>query len=119
MDNTVTLVGNCTRDCDLTFGTKGGGIVAFGLAINSRKLVDGNWVDGDPQFFDIKAFGELAEHAAESFGKGDRVIVSGRLNYSTWEKDGEKKSKVEVIADAIGPELRWATAEVTKSEKRQ
>jgi len=117
MDNSVTLVGNCTRDPLLTFGSGGGAIVNLGIAINSRKKVNDEWVDGDPQFFDIKVFGELGEHVAESVAKGDRLIATGKLNYSAWEKDGEKKSKVEMIADAVGPELRWATAQVTKAER--
>ena len=117
-ENTVTLVGNATRDGELSFANSGKAIVAFGMAINSRKQVNGEWVDGDPQFYDVKAFGDVAENVAETVTKGMRVIVHGRLNYSSWEKDGERKSKVEVIADEIGPSLKWATATVAKTEKR-
>ena len=118
-DTSVTLVGNCTRDVDLSFSNNGNAIAALGIAINNRKRdASGEWVDGDPQFFDIKVFGDMAENVASTIEKGTRIIVTGRLNYSTWEnKDGDKRSKVEVIADSIGPELRWATAQVTKVGK--
>ena len=119
-DNIVSLTGNATRDPELTFGNSGTAIAKFGLAINSRKKdASGEWVDGDPQFFDVTAFGELAENVAESIGKGARVLVAGRLNYSSWEtNDGDKRNKVDVIADSVGPDLRWATAVVTRTEKK-
>ena len=72
-------------------------------------------MDGDPQFYDVKVFGSHAENLVESAPRGTRVIVSGRLSFSQWEnKDGDKRSKVEVIADEVGVSLKWATAEVTK-----
>ena len=119
-DNVVSLTGNTTRDPELSFTAGGTAVAAFGLAINSRKKdTDGSWIDGDPQFFDIKAFGELAENIAESISKGTRVVINGRLNYSSWEsKEGDKRSKVEVIADSIGADLRWATAQVTRTERK-
>ena len=119
-ENHVTIVGNTTREPELTFANSGTAITSFGLAINTRKKdAGGTWVDGDPQFYDVKAFGELAENVAESIAKGTRVMVTGRLNFSQWEnQDGDKRSKVEVIADEVGPALRWATATVTRTEKR-
>jgi single-strand DNA-binding protein len=61
----------------------------------------------------------MAENAAESLGRGSRVLVSGRLEQRSWETpDGDRRSKVEVIADEIGPSLRWATAQVTKNERK-
>jgi len=61
----------------------------------------------------------MAENAAESLGRGSRIIVSGRLEQRSWETaDGDKRSKVEVVADEIGPSLRWATAQVTKNERK-
>lgn len=116
-ENHVTLVGNATRDGDLSFSAQGTAITSFGLAINSRKQVNGEWVDGDPQFYEVKSFGEFAENVAETIMKGTRVVVTGRLNYQSWEKDGERRNKIEVIADAIGPDLKWATAVVTRTQK--
>jgi single-strand DNA-binding protein len=61
----------------------------------------------------------MAENASESLARGSRVIVTGRLEQRSWEtQDGDKRSKVEVVADEIGPSLRWATAQVTKNERR-
>ncbi len=118
-ENTVTLCANATRDGELTFANSGTAIASFGVAVNTRKKnAAGDWEDGDPQFYDIKAFGDLAENVAETVTKGMRVIVTGRLNFSSWEKDGERRSKVEVVADEIGCSLKWATATVAKTEKR-
>ena len=121
-DNTVTLIGNTTRDVELSVGgNSGSAIASFGIAIKNRKKdANGEWIDGDAQFYDVKAFGSIAENIAESVTKGTRVIVNGRLNFQQWEdkNDGGKRSKVEVIADSVGVELRWATAQVTKISKQ-
>ena len=69
-------------------------------------------------FFDVVCWREMAENAAESLSKGSRVIVTGRLEQRSWEQEGQKRSKVEVVADEIGPSLRWANAVVTKNERR-
>lgn len=116
-DNHVTIIGGATRDAELTFAQSGMAIASFGLAQNPRKQVNGQWEDGDPEFYDVKAFGDVAEHIAETVTKGMRVIVTGRIKFSSWEKDGERRSKVEVIADEVGPSLKWATAQVTKVTK--
>ena len=61
----------------------------------------------------------MAENASESLARGSRVIVTGRLEQRSWEtQEGERRSKIEVVADEIGPSLRWATAQVTKNERR-
>lgn len=116
-DNTVTLVGNITRDPELRFGAGNGiAVLTLGLAVNNRKKgSSGEWED-EANFFDVTAFGSLAENVAESVAKGTRVIVVGRLDWSQWDdKDGGgKRSKVQIIADAIAPDLRWATANVTR-----
>jgi single-strand DNA-binding protein len=89
----------------------------LGIAVsNRRKQSDGSYEDV-PQFFDVQIFGSLAENVAGSLDKGNRVIVSGKLTYRTWENNGEKRTKVEVTADAVGPDLRWATASVTRTER--
>ena len=117
-DNAVTLTGNVTRDPDLRFLTSGQAVASFGIAVNTRKKDGDQWVEGDPQFYDISAFGTLAENVAESVAKGTRVVISGRMNYRQWEADdGSKRSKVEVVADEVGPSLRWATATVERNEK--
>ncbi len=114
-DNTVTVVGNITRDPELRFTPSGAAVANFGLAWN-RKGRDGEEV---VSFFDITAWSQLAENASESLTKGMRVVVYGRLDQRSWEnQEGERRSKVEIVADETAPSLRWATAEVTKNEYR-
>jgi single-strand DNA-binding protein len=121
VDNSITLVGNVTRDPELRFTNSGQATASFGLAVNRR------WQNRQTQeweeqvsFFDVVCWREMAENAAESLTRGSRVIVTGRLEQRTWEtQEGDKRSKVEVIADEIGPSLRWATAQVTKNERGQ
>ena len=118
-DNTVTLVGNVTRDPELRYTPNGQTLASFGLAVNRR------WQNRQTQeweeqvsFFDVKAWAGLAENVAESIQRGTRVIVTGRLEQRSWETDnGEKRSKIEVVADDIAPSLRWATAQVQKIER--
>jgi single-strand DNA-binding protein len=70
-------------------------------------------------FFDVTCWRQLAENVAESLVKGTRVIVYGRLEQRSWEtNDGERRSKVEIVADDVAPSLRWATAEITRNDFR-
>jgi single-strand DNA-binding protein len=118
--NNITLIGNITRDPELRFTSSGQAMATFGLAVNRRwqNRQSGDWEEAT-SFFDIVCWAQLGENVAESLGKGSRVVVSGRLEQRSWETDnGDKRSKVEVIADEIGPSLRYATAEVTKNERR-
>lgn len=118
-DNTTTLTGNITRDPEIRFTNSGKGVTNFGLAVNRRYQVGGEWQE-QTSFFDVVAWGGLAEHAAESLTKGDRVVVTGRLDQRTWDtEDGDKRSKVELVATDIGASLRWATVEVTKATRTQ
>ena len=111
-DNTVTVVGNMTRDPELRFTASGIAVTDFGVAWNTKDK-DGN---ESVSFFDITCWRDLAEHVAESLGKGNRVIVYGRLDQNTWEtKEGDKRSKVRIVADDVGPSLRWATATVERA----
>jgi single-strand DNA-binding protein len=120
--NTVELIGNVTRDPELRFTPNGAAVANFGLAVNRRwRNQKTNEWEEQVSFFDIVCWRELAENASESLTKGTRVMVSGRLDQRSWEdpKDGSKRSKVEVVADEIGPSLRWATAQVSKNERRE
>jgi single-strand DNA-binding protein len=118
--NVVTLVGNITRDPELRFTNTGQATSSFGLAVNRRwqNRQTQEWEEAT-SFFDVVCWREMAENAAESLTKGARVIVTGRLDQRSWETpDGDKRSKVEVVADEIGPSIRWATAQVVKNERR-
>ena len=114
-DNTVTVVGNVTRDPELRFTPNGAPVCNFGLAWNRKGQNDEEVVS----FFDITCWRNLAENVAESISKGSRVIVYGRLDQRSWEsQEGERRSKVEIIADDVAPSLKWATAEVVRNEFR-
>lgn len=118
--NSVILAGNLTRDPELRYTQSGQATCSFGLAINR------SWTDNTTKerkevvsFFDVIVWQDMAENIAESLSKGDRVVVSGRLEQRSWETpEGDKRSKVEVVADEVGPSLRWATATVTKNERK-
>lgn len=119
-DNTITLVGNITRDPELRFTNTGQATANFGVAVNRRwqNRQSGEWEEA-VSFFNIVCWREMAENAAESLSRGSRVIVTGRLEQRSYQaQDGEKKSVVEVVADEIGPSLRWATAKVVKNDRR-
>ena len=117
MDNTVTVSGNVTRDPELRYTTGGRGVASFGLACNRRYQVNGEWQE-QVSFFNVTAWAQLGENVAASVTKGSRVIVTGRLEQRSWDtQDGEKRSVVEIVADDIGPSLKWATAEVTRTER--
>src|SRR5437762_7373759 len=118
--NSVTLIGNITRDPELRFTPAGAATASFGLAVNRRwqNRQTQEWEEAT-SFFDVVCWREMAENASESLSKGSRVIVTGRLEQRSWEtQEGDKRSKVEVIADEIGPSLRWATAKAEKTERR-
>ena len=116
-DSFVTLVGNITRDPELRFTTGGRGVASFGLAVNRRWQQNGEWQE-QTSYFNVQAWAQLGENVAASLSKGARVIVSGRLEQRQYEtQDGEKRSVVEVVADEVGPSLRWARAEVERTQR--
>ena len=118
-DNTVTLVGNITRDPELRFTPSGQAVATFGMAVNRRYQKNGQWEE-QTSFFNVTAWGTLGENASNSLNKGARIVVSGRLEQRSWEtQEGDKRSVVEVVADEIGPSLRWATVAITKNERRE
>jgi single-strand DNA-binding protein len=100
--NRVTLVGRLTRDPEVRYTSGGMQIVSIGLAVNGRRknATTGAWED-KPNFFDVKLFGDRGERAAERLSKGTRIGIDGRLEWDSWETDGQKRSKVEIIADNI------------------
>jgi single-strand DNA-binding protein len=117
--NSITIVGNITRDPELRFTPSGQANARLGVAVNRRwqDKGSGEWNEAT-SFFDVIAWRELAENVNESLKKGARIIVTGRLEQRTWEQEGNKRSVVEIIADEIAPSLRWATAKVEKTERR-
>ncbi len=117
--NVVTIVGNTTRDPELRFTPSGTPVCTFGVAWNRRFDRGGEQVE-EVSFFDVTCWSSLAENVAESIPKGTRVLVSGRLDQRSWETpDGEKRSKVEIVADEVSPSLRWASVQVNRNEFRE
>jgi single-strand DNA-binding protein len=120
-DNTITVIGNVTRDPELKFLNSGQAALRLSVAVSRR------WQNRQTQeweektsFFDVSAYGSLAENAANSLAKGSRVIVAGRMDQRTWEtENGDKRSAFEIVADEIAPSLRWATAVVTKTPRAE
>jgi single-strand DNA-binding protein len=120
MSNATTLSGNLTRDPEIHYTKEGQANATFGLAVNRRWQTRGSdtWEEAT-SFFDVICWRELAENVALSLVKGARVIVSGRLEQHSWETDaGDRRSRVELTADEVGPSLRFATAEVSRAERR-
>jgi single-strand DNA-binding protein len=119
MSNSFHTVGNLTRDPELRYTSGGRGVASFGIADNRRYQKDGEWVE-EVSFFNVTAWGTLGENVAQCLSKGSRIIVTGRLQQRSWEDtNGEKRSVVEVVADEIGPSLRWATVEVHRTEREK
>jgi single-strand DNA-binding protein len=112
--NTITIIGNVTRDPELRYLTSGTALAQLGVAVNRRYMQNNEWQE-ETSFFDVVCWRDLADNVSESISKGDRIIVTGRLEQRSWEtQDGDKRSKVEIVADEVGPSLRWATARIEK-----
>jgi single-strand DNA-binding protein len=120
MTTTITLIGNLTREPEIRYTREGQATTSLGVAVNRRwqDRTTREWEEST-SFFDVVCWRELAENAALSLVKGMRVVVTGRLEHRTWDtEEGEHRSKVEVVADDLGPSLRFATAEVQRTERK-
>ncbi len=100
--NRVCITGNLTRDPELRATQSGSQVLNFGIAVNDRRKnpSTGEWEDY-PNFVDCTMFGTRAEKIANFIAKGSKVAIEGKLRYSSWERDGERRSKLEVIVDEI------------------
>jgi len=119
--NTITLVGNLTRDFELRFGDNYA-VANSGLAVNKRWFNNktNDW-DEKTTFFNISVWGEAeTSNVCESLSKGDRVIVTGEMQVRSYDDDnGEKRTAAEVRVSEMGPALRWATVSVTRNPKSE
>lgn len=109
-----TLTGEfrISRDIELKYSQSGVAVARIGLVANSRKRQDdGTWVDDKVVWVNGTAFKKVAENAAHSLNKGDLVVVSGKLETQSWEKEGEKKSATALLIDFIGPSLTFDAAQ--------
>lgn len=117
----LTIVGNATRDPELRFSNSGMAVASFSVAVNFRKMnrSTNEWEEEEPSFFRVSCFGDMAENVAETITKGSRVVVVGRVRIREYDtQDGERRTSVEISADEVAPSLRWATAEVNRTERR-
>ena len=99
--NRVILVGNLTRDPELRYIPSGTAVTDIGLAINDRrKDQSGNWIE-ETTFVEVTLWARTAEVVCEYLSKGSSVLIEGRLKFETWEKDGQKRSKLKVIGERL------------------
>lgn len=117
MSRETTIVGNATADAELKYLPSGVAVCTFTVAETPRVKNGDGFVDGEAMFVRCTAWRELGEHAAEVITRGMRVMVHGRLKVSAWEKDGVKRTSLEMDVEAAGPDLRFATATVHKASR--
>ncbi|MDH3716733.1 MAG: single-stranded DNA-binding protein [Planctomycetota bacterium] len=100
--NRVILMGNLTRDPELRYIPNGTAVTEFGLAVNDRRKNNqtGEWIE-DTQFIEITMWARQAEIAAEYLSKGSPVFIEGRLKFDSWEKEGQKHSKLRVVGERM------------------
>lgn len=118
-ETTITICGNLTDDPELRFTPSGAAVANFTVASTPRTFdkASGEWRDGDPLFMRCSLWRQPGENAAESLTKGMRVIATGALKQRSYEKDGQKRTVVELDVEEIGPSLKYATAKVTKAQR--
>jgi single-strand DNA-binding protein len=117
-ETAITLAGNLVADPELRYTATGVPVANFRVASTARFKGPEGWQDGDTLFLTVNAWRDLAEHVAESAGKGTRVIVTGRIRQRTYEpKDGGTVTVTEVEATDVGVSLQRATVKVTKAER--
>lgn len=119
-DSTLTIVGSLGRPPELRFTAGGRAVCSMTVAVSHRYKSTGSdeWTE-ETTWMDVTAWGTLAENVAASCDKGTRVIATGRLKTDEWEdrETGAKRTKIGLVADSIGPDLRWATAIVERLER--
>src|ERR1700710_2696311 len=121
-ETVITVVGNLTADPELRYTQNGLAVANFTIASTPRSFdrASNEWKDGEALFLRASVWRDFAEHVAGSLTKGSRVIVTGRLKQRSYEtKEGEKRTAFEIEVDEIGPSLRSATAQVTRTSSRE
>lgn len=120
MSAPISITGNVTADPTLRFQHDGTPVANLTVAVTPRaKQPDGSWGDGPTAFYRVAAWKSLGENVAESIHRGDRVVVVGTLRPREYEHDGQTRLSLDVTADSIGPDLRFATAQVSKANRQQ
>lgn len=116
----INFVGNLGGDPELRFTPSGAAVVNFSVGVAERKRDGDQWVDGETTWYRCNAWRTLAENIAESLNKGDRVLVIGTLKSRSYERTdgGGRGVSWEVEVDAIGPDLRFATARSQRADRQ-
>lgn len=121
-ETVIAVVGNLTADAELRYTQAGVPVANFTIASTPRNFdrASGEWKDSEALFLRCSVWREAAEHVAGSLAKGMRVIAQGRLRQRSYEtREGERRTAIELEVDEIGPSLRYATAQVTRSHGPQ
>lgn len=120
-DAIVAISGNLADDPQLRYTQQGTPVVGFTVMQNLRKEQNGQWQEVAKNGLKVTAWRELAEHIAESFRKGERVIVTGRLEPQQWQnrESGQDRYGWQLVAEDAGHSLRWATSQATKAQRDQ
>ncbi|MGB3886791.1 single-stranded DNA-binding protein [Gordonia sp. (in: high G+C Gram-positive bacteria)] len=119
-DTVITVVGNLTADPELRFTASGAPVANFTVASTPRTFdrQTNEWKDGEALFLRCSIWRDVAENVTESLKKGTRVIVQGKLKQRSYDtREGERRTVVELEVDEIGPSLRYATANVTRTQR--
>ncbi|TLF33256.1 single-stranded DNA-binding protein [Microbacterium sp. 5K110] len=114
----ITVVGNAVADPELRYAQNGKPVANFTIASTPRAFdrQSNEWKDGDALFLRCSVWGDPAEHVGQSITKGTRVIAQGRLKQRAYQdREGQNRTAIELEVDEIGPSLRYATAQVTRS----
>lgn len=116
---TTVLIGNLTADPELRFINSGAAVVNFTVASTPRiyDKATQEWKDGEALFMRCSLWREAAENVAESLHRGNRVIVVGKLKQRSYDKDGEKRTTIELEVEEIGPSLKYSTATPVKASR--
>ena len=113
MSAKITIVGRLGADPELRSLPNGDALATLRIVSSGRRQVDGKWADVDTTWWRVTAFRMLGEGCIETLTKGDKIIVVGTIKESSWEKDGVKQTRMEVVADTIGKDL--ANTSITRT----
>ena len=114
----MTIVGNITKKPEIKTTNQGKLVTRLRVASTRKRYIEGRWIDGESAYIDVDCWEHLAQNVVNTFGKGDRIIAEGRLRTDQWEDNGVKKTFTKIVADSVGPDLRFAAA-ITRNRRER